>query len=621
MSVFDKKYGVFLKSISAQNYFILTNFANGHMKNKGYSRREFIKKNSITGLGAYLGLGFVSPMLSKDMFLQDNFITQAPRRETLYFDGLTNIGPRIHKHPEARWSLTHLLEEMDHCSISGALVSYTLSVTYDPMYSNLELSEMLENYPHLFAVWNVMPHHTGEFPSPDILDERMREHDVRAVTINPQSNGWDWRAEHSRDILEWLADKKILTILTSNEVGGWSGMDQFLSQYSTLPVLVTSAGWIEQRYVLPLLQQHSNLHISFDRLQINEGIEFLYESGLTDQLIFATHSPSMSAGAHRTYVDYAAISEDARAKIAGGNLTRLLKGQRPPSLRQNNDEDELMTSVRLGRPVQANLLDMHMHILDEGLHGAGGAGYRMENGGPEGVFTLTRRLGYKGGGIMSWNGVVSNDAVAGNISVQKALDVAPRGFWGLATFDPTHYSQNELRRMIPEFYQQDSRFIGMKPYHFQGLEYHDPLYDVWWEYGNENQLYGLIHHSRDDFVEVETLASRYPNARWVIAHAGGDFAWADRAISIMQNHSNVYAEITLTPVHLGIIEYLVQGAGEDRIMYGSDLPMRDPRQQLGWVVFSRLPVDVKRKILGKNAYRVIAPKIGSLPEYNRPLFS
>ncbi|MEX2573188.1 MAG: amidohydrolase family protein [Balneolaceae bacterium] len=585
---------------------------------KEYSRREFIKKNTITGLGAACTMGLAPSLIAGSLSPERSH--SARRNDTLYFDAFTRIGPRSHKHPEARWSLEHLLEEMDHCSISGALVSYTLSVMYDPMHSNLELSDKISSYPYLFGIWNVMPHHTDEFPTPEELGRRMREHDVRAVTIHPQSNGWDWRADHSGELLEWLNRNEILTILTSDEVGGWTGLDEFLEQYTSIPVLVISSGWIEQRYVLPLVEKHPHLHISFDRLQINKGIESLHKKGHSDQLIFATDTPSMSAGAHRTYIDYAAIPDDARAMVAGGNLTRLLGGQKPPSNRVNRDEDELMAAIRAGRPVPANLLDMHMHILDEGLHGAGGAGYRMEDGGPEGVFNLVNRLDYQGGGIMSWNGVVSSDAPAGNRTVASALDAAPRGYWGLASFDPTHYSQEELRSMIPRVYE-DRRFIGMKPYHMYGVEYHDPSYDIWWEYGNEHQLYALIHHSRSDFIEVETLAGRYPNVRWVIAHAGGDFNWADHAIRIMQQHSNVYAEVTLTPVNLGIIEYLVEGAGEDRIMYGSDLPMRDPRQQLGWVVFSRLPVDVKRKMLAENAMRVIGPKLDSLPEYNRPVLS
>lgn len=569
------------------------------------SRREFLKKTAWGGVA----LALTSPISSFSWHTDE----EAP---LMYFDGFTKIGPRRNKHQAEKWSLKHLLDELDHCSISAALVASTLSVTYDPMFSNLELSEQLKDYPHLFAVWNLMPSNTGEFPPPHELGRLMSEHDVRAVTVNPVSNNWDWKTPEAEALFRWLMENRTLTILTPEEWGGLAGVKELLNNYRELPVLLTGVYWSFQRMILPMLTTYKNLHISFEHFQINEGLEWLHQDGLTDQLVFASNAPIMSAGAHRTYVDYAAIPRDARQKIAGGNLTRLLKGLRPPAAKENKNEDVLMHAVRHGRPLPSPVVDMHMHILHEGLNGTG-LHYRMYHGGPSGVFALTKRLGYAGGGIMSWNGVVSVDSAGGNVTTAQALDAAPEGYWGLANFDPTHYTQDELAKMIPEVYK-DARFIGMKPYPHYGVPYHDPSYDIWWKYGNEHHLYALLHSTRSDLQEIETLAPKYPNVRWVIAHAGSNFKMADMAIAAMNKYPNIYAEITLTPVQLGIVEYLVEGAGEDRIMYGSDLPMRDPRQQLGWVVFSRLPLSIKKKVLGENALHVIKPKLNSMPLRNVP---
>lgn len=580
------------------------------MINSDTSRRDFIKQNA-----SLLALGMVLPQ-----GLGNIFETESPAAEEdiMFFDAFTRIDPRKNKHPAERWSLEHLLEEMNHCSISGALVASTMSVHYDLSYSNLDLSHRLKAYPNLFAMWNAMPHQTGEFHAPEKLGELMKEHDVRAITLHPKTNAWDWRADHSKVLLNWLSRNKILTVFTVGEMGGWSDVNQFLLQYPELPAFLVNATWSEQRYLLPLVTRHKNLHIGFDNFQINEGLEFLHEKGFTDRLIFGSMAPAMSAGAHRTYVNYAAIPREAREKIAGGNLVRLLKGQKPPSLKTNASEDILMKAARQAKPMPVPVVDMHMHILHGGMNSAGGH-YRMRNGGPDGVFPLLKRLGYQGGGLMSWNGVVSGDSAGGNVTTKLALDAAPKGYWGLATFDPTHYTQEELKAMIEKVYE-DRRFIGMKPYLVYGVEYHHPSYDVWWEFGNKNKFYALLHNSRSDLREVATLAPKYPDVRWIIAHAGGSFQMADMAIEVMKKNPNVYAEITLTPVHLGIIEYLVEGAGENRILYGSDLPMRDPRQQLGWLVFSRLPLEIKKKILASNAMEVVKPCMDRLPQTSWPAF-
>lgn len=574
------------------------------MSKKQYSRRDFLKNSTLAGMG--LALAGSMPMSA----------LAATEEPLMYFDAFTNIGPKRNKHPAERWSLKHLVDEMEHCSISGALVASVLSVTYDPMYSNLDLSKVLKPYPYLFAVWNLMPAVTDEFPTLEQLAVLMKEHDVRAVTIYPVGNNWDWKTEVAAAMLDWLRDNKILTIIRAEEFGGLGGVKELLNKHAGLPVLLTGVYWSAQRTLIPMLGAYENLHISFDNFQINEGLESLYHDGYIDQCIFASNAPTMAAGAHRTYVDYAAIPKEARDKVAGGNLIRLLHGQRPPAIRENKSEDILMKAVRYGKPVPTPIIDMHMHILHEGLNGTGWH-YRMHNGGPSGVFGLVKRLGYYGGGIMSWDGVVSVNSAGGNVTATQALDAAPSGYWGLANFDPVHYTQEELAVMIPEVYK-DKRFIGMKPYLHYGVPYHDPSYDVWWKYGNDHHLYGLLHSTRSDLQEVETLAPKYPNVRWVIAHAGGNFRMADMAIKAMKKYPNIYAEVTLTPVPLGIIEYLVEGAGEDRILYGSDLPMRDPRQQLGWIVFSKMPLDVKKKVLGGNALQVIQPNLEQMPLHSIP---
>lgn len=537
-------------------------------------------------------------------------------KEIIFFDAFTRIGPRQQKHLAHAWKLSEVLDEMDHCSISAALVASTTSVSYELNFSNLELSARIKPYPHLFAIWNVMPHQTGEFHAPEKLGELMREHCVKAVTIHPKSNAWDWSATHSSILLSWLSKNKLLTIIDKAEFTDYAEIDRFLSQFPQLQVLMIRAKWDEQRYVLPLLQKYKNLHLSFDQFQIHYGLEYLVEIGCEDQLVFATNAPLMSMGAHRTYIDYADIPETAKKKIASGNLMRLIGEKKEPSLRLNKNEDYIMAAARAGKPLPIPLIDMHMHILHEGMNSAGGT-CRIDRGGPIGVLALLKRMGFVGGGFMSWNGVVSADSLGGNETVKQTLDVTPPGYWGLGTFDPTHYTQAELKTLIPQLYA-DKRFIGMKPYYLYGVEYHHHSYDIWWEFGNANNYYALIHRSRNDFAEVVALAKKYPKVRWVVAHCGANYTVADQAIETILKYPNIYAEITLTPVTFGIIDYLVAHAGEDRIVYGSDLPMRDPRQQLGWVVYSRLSVAAKRKILGENAMQIIKPNLAQLPIANQP---
>ena len=52
----------------------------------------------------------------------------------------------------------------------------------------------------------------------------------------------------------------------------------------------------------------------------------------------------------------------------------------------------------------------------------------------------------------------------------------------------------------------------------------------------------------------------------------------------------------------------MEGAGEDRVLYGSDLPLMDPRNQGGRIVTAAISDTAKRNVLGENAARMIGVK-------------
>lgn len=223
-----------------------------------YTRRRFIQDFSTVGIG----LPGIGSWLERSISTED----ETP---LLYFDAFTEIGPRQVTHSLEQTSLSELLEELNFCSISGALVASTLSVSYDAHFSNLKLSKTLAPYPNLSAIWNLFPPETGEFPDLDTLGDLLRQHQVRAVSIHPRSNAWDWRADYCQDFFNWLSDQQVLLIITDySELGDWSDVDLFLSQYSKLAVFLRHISWSAQRFVIPLVRQHKNLHICFDTFQI-----------------------------------------------------------------------------------------------------------------------------------------------------------------------------------------------------------------------------------------------------------------------------------------------------------------------------------------------------------------
>lgn len=68
---------------------------------------------------------------------------------------------------------------------------------------------------------------------------------------------------------------------------------------------------------------------------------------------------------------------------------------------------------------------------------------------------------------------------------------------------------------------------------------------------------------------------------------------------------NIYLETCTSFGEHGTIEFLVEGAGEDRVLFGSDMPLMDARLQVGRIVTADLSDEVKCKVLGLNTIKLL----------------
>jgi predicted TIM-barrel fold metal-dependent hydrolase len=526
----------------------------------------------------------------------------------LYFDAHAKIGQRPSKHKRTRWSTEHLLEDMDLAEVSGALVSHGVAHAYDPRYGNHRLTDELAKAPgRLFGVWCLLPVGSADFyPDGETLLRAMQDADIRAVravagnySLHPDMMGPTFQA---------LQEAEVLTLL---EVG-WGGTDPFayfhdvLSCYPRLPVLLTDHTWSQQRHVHRLMQLHDNLHLEFSAYQINRGIERYAGEFGDERLIFGTGTTEKSPGAARTYIDYAQITTEAKQRIAGGNLCRLLKDQGPQhEAKAGRPDDRWVDDVRCGKPQSGMILDAHAHVLHEGGQGAG-VDYIMYDGDARGMLEVNAWCGIDRIAMMSWHGPVCTDAVDGNEIVWRAMQAYGEQIIGVAVIDPTHMERAEMDAEIYRRYVEQG-FIGLKPYVRMNLSYEDESFDPWWAFGNAHRLYALMHVAghTGGVAGVGRLAERYPEMSWLIAHSGSSYAFAEQVAACIIDHPNVYAEITLTPVTNRVVEYLVAATDDEHVLFGTDAPMRDPRQQLGWVLWADLPSASKEKVLGANFKRII----------------
>lgn len=535
----------------------------------------------------------------------------------MFFDCNCEIGPRTDKDPAAPWSTEDVLKWMDQCSIDGALVVHTLSVTHDPVQAREMLAREVRKAPkRLFPCWTAIPPCPGDHqPRPGELIDAMRTQKVRAVKLFPKTHNWPLTVDVVGPLLETLERERILTLINFDEMPdarlgtyghlAYATLDALLLKFPRLPVLLQRVWWSAQRMVAALMQRHRHLYIEFANYQINRGLEEYSKFFGAERLLFGSGLPLMSAGAARAFVDYAMLSKKQKELIAGGNLARLLGVQ--PAARPALKLDPLRARAAAGKPVKALVLDGHSHILQEGASSAGG--YLMYKGDADGLVEMKDLLGIRKTAIMSWSGPIACDPVEGNDVIVRAIKRHPERFLGMLYINPLITPAKDLKAQMRKRIGKEG-WVGLKPYPRTGLKYNDPLYAPCWEYANEKRIYSLLHTGgpAGGMDVVKELAKKYPDAQWMIAHTGGSFGMARGVVAAMKECPNIWAELTLTPVTNGVIEWMVNEIGDDRILFGTDAPMRDPRPQFGWVVWADLPVETRKKILGENYQRLLGMK-------------
>lgn len=101
-----------------------------------------------------------------------------------------------------------------------------------------------------------------------------------------------------------------------------------------------------------------------------------------------------------------------------------------------------------------------------------------------------------------------------------------------------------------------------------------------------------------DPEDAALLARRFPNVRIIMAHLTG---CGVRGVLAVKDCDNLVVDTSGAAPEAGLVEYAVAQLGADRVLYGSDVPIRDFAVALARVTGTQLDAATQRKILRDNA--------------------
>ena len=136
----------------------------------------------------------------------------------------------------------------------------------------------------------------------------------------------------------------------------------------------------------------------------------------------------------------------------------------------------------------------------------------------------------------------------------------------------------------------------------------DDAYKPFFEYMDANRLPALLHtwggSKYDGVDEVEKIAEHYPNAVFICGHCfHGDWK---KGAELVNDHPNLYGELTAVMDDRGAIEMLCSVAGSERVLFGTDVPWFDTHHGVGAVLSADIDDEDRRNIFYRNGEKLLA---------------
>lgn len=255
------------------------------------------------------------------------------------------------------------------------------------------------------------------------------------------------------------------------------------------------------------------------------------------------------------------------------------------------------------------------HVIDFHSHAGNWGRYTMDDN----IDSYVHVMDKAGVDIACINCVFHGDSRIGNDMAETFVSKYPSRFRHVAYVNP-HYPENVIQELERCFDQLGSLFIKIYPDYFQKAN-DDPAYFPAYEFANDRKL-AIMMHAAFPFdppglnitERFTNLSNRFPNIKWVLAHAGGGAVTTSDQKPFFEHSASgeaakeipqVYLETCSSATAFNCIEAAVDAAGEDKVLFGTDMTLMDARQQIAKITTSTLSEDIKIKILGENAKRLL----------------
>jgi len=335
------------------------------------------------------------------------------------------------------------------------------------------------------------------------------------------------------------------------------------------------------------------------------GLERLCAKGFGDKgfgkrLLFGSHSPRYNPHAAMGPIALARLSWSQQCDIAGNNLRRLL------------GMSEALAPEYKFAPSKPFIVDAHAHCGPPGRFPA-----------PDEHFSPAHWLDFMDFCALDHIYLCPIQALYETATSAQELvadfrSAAPERFFFFEAFDPRLGEQQMQRlhtslddpgcigiKIHPSVHEVEADADAYAPVYELAATRGVPILTHSWDISPPNPVQYLSHPDR-----FRRHLQRCPEVRLILGHAGGRPGSMEAVVGLCREFPHLAVDLSGDYYDSGLIEFLVEHIGADRVLFGSDMNWIDPRANLAPVLAADISDQVVLQILRTNAMRVYRRRTG-----------
>ncbi len=215
--------------------------------------------------------------------------------------------------------------------------------------------------------------------------------------------------------------------------------------------------------------------------------------------------------------------------------------------------------------------------------------------------------------------------------ISKAAGSVVRRFSEPPTWDDIHQlnlAALEMRRQFPDFYipgihvhpdfpeeslaeletmnkQHQVKLLGELVAYIMGYpDYTVPQLDDVWALAKELGMVVNLH--LHNLGEAATILQRFPDLKLIIAHPTSEMKEYNARLELISRYPNAALDISGSgPNSWNMLRHAIKVAGCEKIIFGTDFPLRNPGMYVAGVLFEELSETERHAIFGGNFARML----------------